>query len=427
MKKIKSQLAWHTERRRISALAEFKGNPRKLDEQQIAALKKSLTRFGLVEIPAIDLDNTILAGHARLKVMHLLGHGEEEIDVRVPSRPLTPKEREAYLLTSNAVTGSWDYSLLQKFDTELLLNIGFREEDLANMWNEALETEDDGFDVEKETARIKKPKSKVGQIYQLGEHRLAVGDATDPSILKKLFGKERASMVYSDPVYNLSVDYNHGVSGNQNYGADVNDTRTPDEYRSFLKKTMESALAVTKSDAHVFYWNDQSQIGLVQNLFEELGLKNRRVCLWVKNAQNPTPGVAFSKAYEPCIYSTRGKPYLAKGIDNLNEFLNRELGTGNRLIDDIMDLFDLWLVKRLPGSAYLHATAKPPTLHEKAIRRCTRPGDIILDSFSGSGSTLVAAEQLKRRAFVVELEPLFADLTILRYTKLTSRHAKLIN
>ena len=103
------------------------------------------------------------------------------------------------------------------------------------------------------------------------------------------------------------------------------------------------------------------------------------------------------------------------------------MGTGNRLAEDILDALDIWLVKRLPGTEYMHATAKPPTLHEKAIRRCTKPGDIILDSFLGSGSSLVAADQLKRRCYGVELEPLFADLTIHRYAKLTGNKARKIN
>lgn len=149
--------------------------------------------------------------------------------------------------------------------------------------------------------------------------------------------------------------------------------------------------------------------------------------MWIKNGHNPTPGVAFNKCYEPCIYGTRGRPYLAKGIDSLNEVFNKELTTGNRLIDDILDLLNIWLVKRMAGQDYQHATAKPPTLHEKAIRRCTRPGDLILDSFGGAGSTLVAADQLKRRSVLVELEPVFCDLIIKRYENLTHTKAKKLN
>jgi DNA modification methylase len=421
------KLEWKTERRRVSDLLPHDANPRRISEKQLDDLTRSVKKFNLVEIPAIDTDNRLIAGHQRLKAMQLLGRGEEEIDVRVPNRKLTKKEFEQYLIASNALGGDWDFEKLKSFDLSLLLDIGFDSDDLSHIWDENLETEDDGFEIDKALEKIKKPKTKFGDLYQLGSHKLICGDSTDPAVLKKLVGKEQISMVYSDPVYNIGVDYNAGIGGKKSYGGEVNDTRTDDEYRLFLRKSIENALAVSKPDTHVFYWNDESQIGLVQNLFAELGLTNRRVCMWVKNGQNPTPGVAFSKCYEPCIYATRNKPYLAKGVDNLNEMFNKELTTGNRLIDDILDLLNIWLVKRLAGQDYQHATAKPPTLHEKAIRRCTRPGDIILDSFAGSGSTLIAAEQLKRRAYVVELEPVFCDLIVMRYEALSGNKAKKLN
>jgi DNA modification methylase len=418
------KLAWKTDRRRVNDLLPYEANPRQITSKQMEDLKKSLRMFNLVELPAIDADDRIIAGHQRLKALQLLGRGEEIVEVRVPNRKLTQKEFERYLITSNAVGGEWDFSKLKSFEIDLLLDIGFDEEDLAGIWDGNLETEDDGFDVEKELKKITKPKTKLGDLYQLGPHRLICGDSTDSAVLKKLMGKVCASMIYSDPVYNIGVDYNKGIGGKQAYGGTVNDKRSDSEYRTFLKQTMEAALAVTKDDAHVFYWNDESQIGLVQLLFEEVGMVNRRVCLWIKNGHNPTPGVAFNKCYEPCIYGTRGKPYLAKGIDSLNEVFNKELTTGNRLIDDILDHLNIWMVKRMAGQDYQHATAKPPTLHEKAIRRCTRPGEWILDSFGGSGRTLVAADQLKRRAALVELEPVFRDLIIKRYEALSHSKAK---
>ncbi len=421
------QLTWHTEKRKLSTLTPWANNPRTLSDKQLEDLKKSFRKFNLVEIPAVDTNGRIVAGHQRIKVMHLLGRGEELIEVRVPNRELTQAEYEQYLLTSNAVTGDWDFDKLKSFNIDLLLDIGFDEADLANIWDQNLEVEDDGFEIEKELAKIKKPKTKPGDLFALGSHKIICGDSTDSETLRRLFGKNRASMIYSDPVYNIGIDYNGGIGGKQNYGGTVNDHRTDEEYKLFLKKSLECALAVSKPDTHVFYWCDESYIWLLQDLYRELGITNKRVCLWIKNSQNPTPGVAFNKCFEPCVYGVRGKPYLAKGIDNLNEVLNKEITTGNRLTDDILDLLNIWLVKRLSGDQYEHATAKPPTLHEKAIRRCTRPGDIILDSFGGSGSTLVAAEQLKRRAYIVELEPTFTDLTILRYEKLTGTKAKKIN
>jgi len=148
--------------------------------------------------------------------------------------------------------------------------------------------------------------------------------------------------------------------------------------------------------------------------------------LWIKNNMSPTPQTAFNKAYEPCVYATRGKPYLAQTIKNLSEIMNKEVGTGNRIMDDIADLFNIWLVKRLPTSEYEHPTSKPPTLHEKALRRCTKPGDTILDLFGGGGSTLVACEQLKRKCLLIEKDPVFCDVIVNRFELLTGIKAKLI-
>ncbi len=122
------------------------------------------------------------------------------------------------------------------------------------------------------------------------------------------------------------------------------------------------------------------------------------------------------------MYGTRGKPFLAD-IQDLNEVMNNETTTGNSLLEEISDI---WGAKRLSGNEYEHATSKPPKLHEKAILRCTKVNDIILDSFSGSASTMIAAEQLKRRVYAVELEPAFCDLAIRRYEKLTGNKARII-
>src|SRR5665213_4580436 len=126
-----TQLQWRTEKRTVNDLVPHAKNPRSLSEQQRKDLEASITKFSLVEIPAINTDGTILAGHARIKVLKALGRGQEEIDVRVPSRTLTPKECEEYLLRSNRNTGSWDYELLQAFSTEFLLEIGFDDNDLS--------------------------------------------------------------------------------------------------------------------------------------------------------------------------------------------------------------------------------------------------------------------------------------------------------
>ena len=127
------QLIWHNEKRKINDLIPYDLNPRQLTEKQAKDLTKSLSRFGLVEIPAIDADGTIISGHQRCSILKQLNKGEEEIDVRVPNRKLTESEFKEYNLRSNKNTGEWDFNLLANFDEDLLIDIGFDENVLTEL------------------------------------------------------------------------------------------------------------------------------------------------------------------------------------------------------------------------------------------------------------------------------------------------------
>lgn len=417
------KLIWHTETRVINNLISYERNPRTLSDAQLKNLKKSLVKFNLVEIPAIDIDGKIIAGHQRLKVMQMLDRGHEEIDVRVPNRKLTEKEYEQYLITSNKVTGDWDFEALKNFDIDLLTESGFDAIELAEFWDKDLETKDEDFDLVEELKEIKTTDIELGDLLVMGGHKLLCADATDPNALKALFGTDKASMIYSDPIYNIGLDYDKGVGNKASYGGTVDDSKSASEYKLFINQTLKAALIVANEDTHVFYWCDEAWVWVFQTLYNELSIKNRRLNIWLKNNASPTPTVAFNKVTEFCVYGTRGKPYLSKQVRNCTEVMNKELGTGNDLLED---LNNVWSAKRLKSSEYEHATSKPPSLHERAIKRCTKPGDIILDSFSGSASTMVAAEQLKRRVYSTELEPVFCELARRRFEKLTGQKAVLI-
>ncbi|NTU66886.1 MAG: DNA modification methylase [Candidatus Moranbacteria bacterium] len=412
----------------IDSLKASVYNPRKWDDVKKAKLRESIERFGLVN-PLIansapNRKNILIGGHFRLKVAKEMGY--KEVPVVYLDIPDIEKEKELNLRL-NKNTGEWDLELLKEFDLGVLLEVGFDDDDLSQIWDDSLETEDDNFQEEKELEKIEETEIKSGDLFEIGSHRLLCGDAHDPENIKRLMGGEKTSMIYTDPIYNIGVSYNKGISGNKSYGGKVDDNKSDSEYREFLRSGMRSAMSVANKAFHYFCYCDQRYIGMVQDIFRELGIENKRVCMWIKNAQNPTPGVAFSKCYEPCVYGTVGSPYLSRNLQNLNEVMNKEIGTGNRLIDDILDELDIWLAKRLAGNEYEHSTSKPPTLHEKAIRRCSKPGDVILDLYGGSGSTLIAAEMLKRRAYLTEIEPKFCQLIINRHEKLTGRKAKLIN
>lgn len=420
-----TKLKWTTVQKRVNDLVPQEINPRKISDKQMSDLKRSLKKFNLVEIPAVDTDGTILAGHQRIKALQILGRGEELIDIRVPNRKLTEQESKEYLIGSNKLGGEWDYTLLKSFDMTTLTFAGFDQVELAQFWDKDIETKEDGFDVEKELKKITAPTTKLGDIIYLGNHKILCGDATKKENLKRLLGDEKASMIYSDPVYNISVDYDGGIGGKKDYGGNVHDTRTYDEYKTFITESITASLAVTAPNTHIFYYCDQIYIGLIQDIYRSLSIANKRVCLWLKNSQNPVPKVYCNKAYEPAVYGTLGKPYLAEKIQDLNEVLNKEFTTGNDLIAQVDDFIEIWTAKRLSAKDYQHATSKPITLHEKAIKRCTKPGDIIIDSFLGSGSTLLAGEQLSRRVYGCELEPRFCDLIIKRYEALTGIKARI--
>ncbi len=414
---------------KISEIKPATYNPRKWDQKIISDMTESIKRFGLCDPLIVNgssaRKNILIGGHLRLKVATLLGFTE----VPVVYLDIPEIEREQELnLRLNKNLGNWDEELLEAFDTGLLLDVGFTPDDLNNLFDDVLTITDDDFNVKEELEKIVTPESKPGDLFQLGDHMLLCGSSLDPKNVQKLMGDNKAQMIYCDPPYNIGLDYRKGIGTNGKYTAEklVDDNKNTEDYRAFIEQSLKNALDISKEDVHIFYWCDEKYVWLLQMLYEKTGVTNRRLCLWVKNNFAPTPQVAFNKVIEMCVYGTRGTPSLNPSIKNLSEIMNQDVNSIG-MYDDLMSIVQLWLVKRDNTADYEHPTQKPITLNEKPIKRCTAPGEIILDLFGGSGSTLIAAEQLKRRAFLVELDPTFCDLIIRRYEHFTGNHAKKIN
>lgn len=410
----------------IGELKPSQYNPRKISDKALADLKESLRRYKMVD-PLIvnglpERKGVIIGGHQRYCAAKELGYKT----VPVVYVELDEARERELNLRLNRNTGEWDYELLKQFDFNLLLDVGFDDSDLGDIWDDALETDDDDFDEERAIKKAAETTIQPGQMFQLGRHRLLCGDSSDPAVIKRLVGDSKPTMFYSDPPFNIGLDYDKGVGLKAGYGGKTNDKKSDTEYRAFLTGILQAALPVLAPDAHIFMYCDQNYIGLLQTLMSEHDLKNRRVCMWIKNGFNVVPQVAFNKAYEPCVYATRGNPYLAGKNKNLIEILNKDIAAGNRTADDIVDLFDIWLAPREPGQDYQHPTQKPVTLHEKPLKRCTKVGDTVLDVFGGSGSTLIACEQMKRAALLCEIEPVFCQVIINRYEALTGQKAVLL-
>jgi DNA modification methylase len=428
IKNMSKKLEWHTEKRKVKDLIQYDKNPRTLSPIQLDGLKRSLKKFNLAESPAVNIDGKICAGNQRILALSLLGRSEEEIDVRVPNRTLTEKEFKDYLLTSNRSGGSWDWEkLASEFNLDELLVAGFDSSDLENIFNDNLSVEDDDLDEEAEIEKAKDTDIKPGDYFSIGRHRLFCGSSLDVNNVKKLMAGTKADLINDDLPFNIGLSYDKGVGNNSHYGGTINDSKSDEEYRNFAKAIMQNALSVTKSDAHVIFWCDERNVWLLQTLYRELGIDSKRLCIWIKDNASPTPKLAFNKVTEFAVYGTVGKPYLNDKIKNLNEIANKEVTTGNRLTEDILDLLNIWMVKRLSGNTYQHPTMKPPTLYEKSLRRCTRPGDIVLDLTAGSGSLLLACEQLKRTAYLCELEPIFCQVIINRFKNISNEPIKKLN
>lgn len=417
------------EQMNIKELKASTYNPRKWDEKIIADMTESIKRFGLCD-PLIvngapERKNIVIGGHLRLKVATLLGF--KEVPVVYLNIPEIEREKELNLRL-NKNLGNWDEELLKLFDTNLLLDVGFTPDDLNFLFDDLLEVTDDDFNVVEELAKITEPVSRLGDLFQLGPHRLFCGNSLNTENVKKLMGEEKAQMIYCDPPYNIGLDYRKGIGTNGKYTEEklVNDSKKTNDYQDFIEKSLLNALSVGNKDVHVFYWCDEKYVWLLQKLYEKHGITNRRICFWVKNNFDPTPQVAFNKIIETCVYGTRGSPALNPSLKNLSEIMNKEVNSIGSY-DDLMSIVQLWLVKRDNTQDYEHPTQKPITLNEKPLKRCSAPGEIVLDLFGGSGSTLIAAEQLKRRAYLVELDPTFCDLIIRRYEHFTGLHAKKIN
>ena len=423
----KKQILWKIEVRNINDLIPSDYNPRRMSAQQREDITKSINDFGRVTPLVINIgsrENVLIGGNQRYKIYK--DKKLKEVEVMVPSRELSPEEEQELNLRLNKNTASWDYDLLKSFDLDLLLDVGFDDDELQDFFDDVELAEDD-YDVQKALEEITESRAKLGEIWQLGKHKLLVGDSTDKNLVSDLMDGAQAHVIYMDPPYNIGLDYAKGISGESKYGGSYSskkDSKSDQKYTDFLQTSIKTAKSIAVPNAHYFYWCDGAYVGTLQNLYEKNEINFRRICMWVKNNQNPTPKIAFNKVCELCVYGTTNKPYLNNNLKNTNEVLNQEVSSGNQLFDELQGMIDLWLVKRDNVQKYSHPTQKPVSLNEKPLKRCSAPGHVVFSGFGGSGSDLIACEQLNRKWYGVEQDPVFATVIIDRWEKFTGLKAK---
>lgn len=399
---IMEKLHWHTEQRKVSELIPYEKNPRFLSPSQKVSLIESLRKFGLAEIPAIDLDNRIVAGHQRIKLLIEQGKGDDVIDVRVPNRKLTDEEFREYLIRSNANTGSWDTDMLgEHFATPEL-----------NGW---------GLDIEqllpnpsrrkpKETHLLPKVKASTpistGDIFQLGSHRIICGDSTNPDVYKVLLGDAKVQMVFTSPPYNM----------NKGMYETYRDNRSSSEYVSFNLRVVENIKPYLSG---FLFWNISYNsnarfefLEIAYKLATETGLRFMELIVWDKKKGMPiTSEQMLTRQYEDVFVLATDD-----AIADIEIFL-----VGNTKKTAIFHkktarvLTNLWVINPEGSQLENHKACYPVELPIKGIELTTVQGNAVFDPFLGTGTTLMAAEQTDRACYGVELDPLYVQLIIERW------------
>jgi DNA modification methylase len=347
-----------------------------MTEEQANQLEKSLKKFGLAEIPAVNVDGTILAGHQRMAMLKKLGKGGELIDVRIPNRQLTDEEAKEYNLRSNKNTGEWDFDKLLSMDEELLKDVGFDEAFFDNLLNKDDKTaEEDDF--EQPDTEILKTDIKLGDVIEIGEHRLMCGDSTSEEQVLKLMNGQKADMVFTDPPYGI------GVVKSNKVGADFGVAR---------KGKYSEVIADDTTDTAKEFYKTCVSLGF------------DKFIIWGGNYF--THFLPFSDGW--LVWNKRA------GTDIRNTFADGEMAwcsfhTPIRIYDQ------LWngMIREGEKDKRVHPTQKPIRMLSEIIEDHVK-GSLIFDGFLGSGSTMVAAHQLGRKCYGMELDPKYCQVIVNR-------------
>lgn len=395
-------MAQHIELWPVDKLLPYTGNPRTHSEEQISQIAASIDEFGFNNPILVDTMAGVVGGHGRLRAARKLGLTHVPVIVL---NHLTEAQKKAYIIADNqlALNAGWDADLLhielsalQELDFDLGL-IGFEDEELARLLvaEDAAEglTDEDAVPELPET-----PTSVFGDLWILGDHQLLVGDVTDSDAVAKLMAGSTADLVFTDPPYN--VDY-------QGYTEDrlkiKGDRMTGADFKNFLASAFSSYRSVVKPGASMYVCHSSSWQREFQNALEAADFEVRCQLIWAKN----TFGWGFGRykfQHEPIFYChVAGK---------------KDTWYGDKTQST------LWSEKK-PAANRVHPTAKPVELIERALVNSSKSGDVVVDLFGGSGSTLIGCERRGRRARLMEIDPKYADCIVRRYQEYTGKMATL--
>lgn len=428
----------------LEHLAPWSRNPRSIDKKSLEGLKVSLKEFG--DLSGIVFNkqlNALVSGHQRRSV--LPADAVVEIERRYEAPTSTGTVAEGFIMigderfryrevdwsearhaaaniaaNSQRISGEYTQELgvlLDELHVSLPgLSEGLRFDDLRSELKDLfkLDTKED-----QAPELPEEPKTKRGDVFELGPHRLVCGDCTLTEDVDRLMNNELAQLAFTDPPYNVDYESASGRTySSPEFGGNgqkiFNDDKSEEDCLEFYFDALRQLYRVTRSDAMIYWWYASRNEHINRQAFIDSNWRLSQKIVWLKNQFIFSPGQEFHRCYEPCIVGWKEgeKHYTNKALANLSDLFSLD-----HL--DFQEQFDIWFERRDATTTYVHPTQKPVRLAERAMKKSSRPNDIVVDFFGGSGSTLISAVQLKRRCFMMELDPKYCDVIVTRYCKYT--------
>lgn len=411
---------------KINEIVPYENNPRHNDSA-VEFVANSIKEFGFKVPIVIDENNVIVAGHTRLKAAEKLGLLEIPVIV---ADDLTDKQIKAFRLADNktAEFAQWNQDLLMQELMELktesfnMIAFGFLNEEIALDQKEVIE---DDYEIELPA----EPQSQRGDIYQLGAHRLMCGDSVDLNDVKTLVDGLYVDLIVTDPPYNM--DYK-GAGNTPKAKRELNkihnDKMSDADFVLFLSAVYKMMCDVMEEGASFYTFYKELGSGVFITALQNSGLTFKQELIWVKN-HLVLGGSNYQSMYEPCVYGCKGekiKQWYGKRkersvIEHIDMMAETEL---KDTLKELLQFLEADVIReKRQVKNDLHPTMKPIKLLSKFITNSSMIDDKVLDLFGGSGSTLIACEQLNRRCFMMEYDPKYVDVIIDRWETFTGKKA----
>jgi len=393
----------------ISLIKPYTKNAKKHPKKQVEQVANSIKEFGFNQSIVLDKDNVVIVGHGRLEAAKLLGLKE----VPTITVDLTEEQAKAYRLADNKLNESeWDMDLVIQDLKELSENMV----DLTGFDKDLLIMPDEKDDEIPENVPAR---SKLGDLYELGNHRVLCGDSTSLEAVERLMDGKKADMVFTDPPYN--VDY-QGMQNSKQWDKIENDAMSPEAFKEFLIKVFKIYFDNSKKESAIYICHADKSHKEFRDAFESVGYLWRATIIWVKNS----PAFNFAQyKYEPIFYCFKEGQTVKWLGDNRNKTVWEAEWDDDKIInwfkrqiklDKEQAKTTIWEAKKEHGD---HPTIKPVELISKALRNSSDREDLVVDFFGGSGSTLIACEKFMRKCNMIELQPTYCDVIVQRYVDYT--------